>query len=112
MSKFQALVCKYAPWMLVALLCLGLQPSVLGQATSASLTVSIADTTGALIPNVEVVIRNVETNQEQRTNSGTSGSSTFSFLKPGRYALTISKQDFTEVAVNNIALNVGDEKHL
>jgi hypothetical protein len=112
MSKFQALICKYAPWMLVALLCAGIHLSPFAQTNSASLTVSIADTTGAVIPNAEVVIRNVETNQEQRATSGKSGSSTFSFLKPGRYTLTVSKENFADVTIDNILLNIGDDKQL
>lgn len=112
MPKFQALVCKYAPWMLVALLCAGIHLSAFAQASSASLSISIADTTGAVIPNAGVVIRNIDTNQEQRSVSGKSGSAIFPFLKPGHYVLTVSKDKFADIAVGNILLNVGDERQL
>jgi hypothetical protein len=112
MPKFASLARKYAPWMFVALLSLNLQPSARAQASSASLTVSIADTTGAVIPNAGVVVRNMDTNQEQHSVSGKSGSANFSFLKPGHYALTVSKDKFADIAVDNILLNVGDDRQL
>ena len=62
MSKFQALVCKSAPRLLVALVFLGLQPNAFAQTSSGNLTISIADTTGAVVPNAGVVIRNIDTN--------------------------------------------------
>jgi Carboxypeptidase regulatory-like domain len=112
MPKFASLARKYAPCILVAFLSLGLQRSVFAQASSASLTVGIADTTGAVIPDAGVVIRNIDTNQEQRSVSGKTGSASFSFLKPGHYALTVSKDKFADIAVDNIVLNVGDERQL
>jgi len=112
MPNFALLARKYAPWILVALLSVGLRPSALAQASSASLTVGIADTTGAVIPDAGVVIRNMDTNQEQRSVSGKSGSANFSFLKPGHYALTVSKETFADIAVSNILLNVGDQRQL
>jgi hypothetical protein len=112
MSKFRVVVGKYAPWFLVALVSLSLQPDTFAQASSANLTISIADTTGAVVPDAGVVIRNVDTNQEQHSVSGKTGSASFSFLKPGHYALTVSKAKFADIAVDNIVLNVGDEKQL
>jgi Carboxypeptidase regulatory-like domain len=93
-------------------LSLCLQPCVLADAGSASLTVYISDTTGAVIPGATVVIHNMATNQQQRMTSGKSGSAAFSFLKPGHYALTVSKDNFSAISVDNILLNVGDEKQL
>ena len=112
MPKFTSVFREYAPWILVALLSVGLQPNAFSQSSSASLTVDIADTTGAVVPNAGVVIRNMDTNQEQRSASGKSGNATFSFLKPGHYALTVSKDNFADVAVSNIVLNVGVDRHV
>jgi hypothetical protein len=65
-----------------------------------------------MVPTADVVIRNIDTNQEQHAQSGRSGTVTFSFLKPGHYALAVSKKTFADVQVSNIVLNVGDEKKL
>lgn len=81
-------------------------------ASTANLSVSITDGSGALIPQAKLVLRNVDTNQEQVSESGKSGTATFTFLKPGHYTLTVSKAAFAEVVVNRISLNVGDDKRL
>ena len=112
MPKFAVHARKYGPWIMVALLSLCLQPCVLADANSASLTVNISDTTGAVIPDANVVIHNMATNQQQHVTTGKSGNATFSFLRPGHYALTVSKDNFTAISVDNILLNVGDEKQL
>jgi hypothetical protein len=112
MSTLAVLVRRFAPAALVVLTMLALQPRSYADGNSASLSISIADSSGAIIQDADVVIRNVETNQEQHATSGGAGSTNFSFLKPGHYALTVSKEHFAEISVNNIALNIGDDKHL
>ncbi len=112
MSKFEVFIRKFAPVLLIALISIGLQPRVSAQTSSATLSVTISDTSGAMIPDATVVVRNSETNQEQRTVTARSGIGTFSFLKPGHYALTVSKEHFSDIAVDKIVLNVGDEKHV
>jgi Carboxypeptidase regulatory-like domain len=82
------------------------------QTSSANLSVSVADTSGAAIPDADITINNAATNQEQHTISGKSGDVTFSFLKPGHYVLTVSKPQFADISVPNIALNIGDDKRL
>jgi len=80
--------------------------------STASLTVSVMDSSGAVIPGAHLVLRNADTNQEQTNDSGKTGGVTFSFLRPGHYSLTVSKNAFADVVVDRILLNVGDEKHL
>jgi hypothetical protein len=82
------------------------------QSSSASLSVSVNDTTGAALTDAEVILNNSETNQEQHATSGRTGNASFAFLKPGQYALKVSKTQFADVSVGNIVLNVGDDKHL
>jgi hypothetical protein len=74
--------------------------------------VSVNDTTGAALTEAEVILNNSETNQEQHATSGKTGNATFAFLKPGQYALKVSKPQFADVSVGNIVLNVGDAKRL
>jgi hypothetical protein len=88
------------------------EPLCHGQSSSASLSVSVIDTTGAALTDAEVILNNSETNQEQHATSGKTGNATFAFLKPGQYGLKVSKPEFAEVSVGKIVLNVGDEKRL
>lgn len=81
-------------------------------ASTANLSVLLTDASGAQIPQARLVLRNVDTNQEQVAESGKSGVASFSFLKPGHYTLTVSKAAFADVVVNRISLNVGDDKRV
>src|ERR1700733_1405666 len=112
MSYFGLLARRFAPWTLMILLSVDLKPYAIAQVSSASLTLAIADSSGAVVHEAEVVVRNVDTNQEQNSTSNTSGGTTFPFLKPGVYSVVVSKPGFSDVAVNNIRLNVGDQKQL
>jgi hypothetical protein len=112
MSKFEVLVRQCAVWMFVAFLSMSIAPTCGAQASSATLSLSIADTTGAVISDSNVTIRNLDTNQEQQSKSGRTGEVNFSFLKPGRYGLLVTKNGFADVSVDNINLNISDVKQL
>jgi hypothetical protein len=112
MSTLAVLARRFVPGTLVVLTMIVPQSRCYADASSASLSVSITDTSGAVIQEADVVVRNTDTNQEQRLTSGKLGFITFPFLKPGHYALLISKTNFADISVDNILLNVGDDKHL
>jgi hypothetical protein len=110
MPYFGLLARRFAPWMLMILLSIGLQPHAIADVSSAAVTVTITDSSGAVVREAEVLLRNVDTNQEQHSVSGKTGGTTFPFLKPGLYSLVVSKSGFSDVAVNSIRLNVGDQR--
>jgi len=112
MSYFRSLMRTFVHSMLCAVLMCLAPVAAMADPSSASLTVTISDSSGAIVPGAKVKLLNSDTNQEQTLTSGKSGSVTFPFLKPGHYSLVISKQDFAEVNVSNIALNVGDQRQL
>jgi hypothetical protein len=103
---------KLGRWTLLIAFSFGLAPSGYADAESATLSVHIADPSGAVVASAGVMVRNTETNQEQHSSTGNSGTSIFSFLKPGHYALLVTKDGFDKIAVDNITLNVGDDKFL
>jgi hypothetical protein len=80
--------------------------------SSATLSVSVTDATGAIVPGAVLVVRNVATNQTQQLETKDSGSVSFPFLKPGTYQLTVRKSHFADVVVTGLVLNVGDNRHL
>lgn len=82
------------------------------QSSSAALSVSVRDTTGASIAGASLDVRNTTTNQSQLLKSSKTGIADFAFLKPGTYQLTVSKDHFADVVVNNLVLNVGDARRL
>jgi hypothetical protein len=64
---------------------------VFGQSESAAVSGRVTDQQNAVIPNVEVEIRNVDTNSAQVTK--TNGDSIYSFpsLRPGNYVMSVQK---------------------
>jgi hypothetical protein len=61
----------------------------LAQTTSARLTGTVADRSGALIPKVRVTVHNTGTNLTQSTESDGSGTYLFTVLPPGQYSLIL-----------------------
>ena len=57
--------------------------------TSATLTGSIQDASGAVVSGANVSARNVETNQQTTTTSDNEGRYRFPYLRTGVYDLTI-----------------------
>jgi len=103
---------RFAIWMVVIALWTHLPKLVHADSSTANLSVFLSDPSGAIIAGAHLALRNADTNQEQQTDSGKEGAATFTFLKPGRYTLTVSKTSFADVVVDRIVLNVGDERHL
>jgi Carboxypeptidase regulatory-like domain len=107
-----ALARKPALWLIIVFLSFCATPRSVADASSAMLSLEITDVSGAVIQDATVALRNIATNQEQRGITGKSGITTFPFLKPGHYDLVVSKPSFADIVVNNITLNVGDDKQL
>ena len=112
MPKIEGTFLRFAVWITVLALWTYLPMLAHADSSTANLSVSVSDSSGAVIPGAHLRLRNSDTNQEQQANSGKEGSATFSFLKPGRYSLTVSKNAFADVVVEHIVLNVGDDKRL
>ena len=64
--------------------------SVLGQDVSATITGSIKDPSGAVVPGARVTVTNLDTNISKSTTTGSSGDYLVPLLRPGRYSLTVS----------------------
>lgn len=62
------------------------------------------DPTGALVPGVSVVARNVQTNIEHRTTTNVRGQYEVINLNPGRYEVTAEASGFKRFVVSNILL--------
>lgn len=103
---------RSAVWMLLALISTCSCGLALADSGTANLSVSVTDSSGAVIEGALLTLRNTDTNQQQQTESSNAGGAVFPFLKPGHYTLTISKSAFADVIIGHILLNVGDDKRL
>src|SRR5260370_29206504 len=96
------------PWAALLLLA-ALTPScMVGQSESASVSGRVTDQQNAVIPNVEVEIRNVDTNSTEITKTNGEGIYSFPSLKPGNYVMSVRKEQFQTVSVTGITLHVQD----
>jgi hypothetical protein len=85
---------------------------VIAQMNLATLSGSVVDHDGALIPGAHITARNTATGVERTVESGKEGSFRLLDLSPGTYNITAVHPGFEQVEISNVPLNIGDEKSL
>jgi hypothetical protein len=86
--------------------------SVFGQAATATLTGTVIDEKGAVIPGASVTIVNVNTQASRQATTSGEGYFVFPLLQPSNYKVSVEGQGFSPVQINDVVLNVGDQKSL
>src|SRR6266536_2405113 len=95
------------------LLLFGASPfAVHGQSASATLSGTIVDERGAVIPGAQVTVTNPATTLERQVVTNESGFFTVPLLPPATYTVSVQSTGFAPVKVLNVVLNVGDQKAL
>src|SRR6266536_272061 len=82
------------------------------QSASATLSGTVADENGAVVPSANVMVINVATGLQRNVTTNDQGGYTFPLLPPGTYQVTAQRDGFSPVRVENVVLNVGDQKAL
>lgn len=77
-----------------------------GGATS-SITGSVHDSSGGVLPGADVVVKNVATTAESRTVSSEQGTFTIPALNAGTITVTVTLMGFKTVVLENVVLNAG-----
>ncbi len=67
----------------------------------------VSDSSGAVVPDVSVVLTNVGTGVSQSTKTDSVGVYDFPFVQPGTYKLTFTKSGFTTLTQSGITTHVG-----
>lgn len=80
---------------------------VVAQSGVASLTGSVTDKSGAVVPNASVTLKNNGTNQTQTATTNAAGQYTFSRVSPGNYTLTVKAPNFSTTSIPNLQVFVG-----
>ncbi len=79
-----------------------------GQVTAtASLTGTILDKSGAVVPGAQITVTNKSTGDTRTTTSGSNGLYRFDLLAVGTYNMEIKKAGFATYNVSNIVLYIG-----
>jgi hypothetical protein len=82
--------------------------AAMGQTTGAgTITGTLTDPNGGVIPNAMVVLRNTDTGTERPIATSAAGIYVAQFLPPGHYEITASKTGFARVVRTDLTLQVG-----
>src|ERR687885_573354 len=79
-----------------------------GQGTSATLSGTISDPQGAVIPGAAVTIKNTDTGQQRQVQSNESGNYHAVGLAPGNYEVRVERQGFN-AELRKLQLTVAEE---
>jgi hypothetical protein len=93
---------------LIGLLC----GSLYAQNTTGTLTGSVADPSGAVIPGATVVMKNQLSGDERRTVTNNDGFFSISGVQVGDYSVLITAQGFEKFKQTNIHFDAGDSRTL
>jgi hypothetical protein len=77
----------------------------MAQTTTARLTGTVHDSSGASIPNAKVTLVNAGTKVPTETTSNPSGDYVLAALQPGNYALTVEAKGFRKAVIESISLD-------
>src|SRR2546421_7949412 len=72
----------------------------------------VVDTSGAVLPGVDVEIRNVDTNLVRTLTTDRDGRFVALQLPPGRYTITVKLSGFATLVHDNVLVTVGDTVRL
>src|SRR5260370_20844089 len=99
----------------LALVALGLAVSpfpLFAQVTGATLSGTITDASGAVVPGAQVIIANLSTEVTRKSLTQTDGLYSAPNLPPGSYGVTVSARGFATVTRKGITVNVGGNQIL
>jgi len=78
----------------------------LGQTSTATLTGIVEDSTGAVLPNVTVSVRNTDQNTTQFTRTNETGTYVLPVLNPGNYSVTAESPGFKRFVREGVGLRL------
>src|ERR1700686_2229105 len=98
-------------FLLLSLAVLSLSAASLAQELAATLTGTVTDASGAVVPNASVVVHSNDTGADVRTMTASStGDFNITNIPAGRYTVTVKSEGFQTFAASDVILNVA-EKH-
>src|SRR5258708_3363139 len=83
-----------------------------GQSTTATLSGTVEDEKGAVIPGANVTVINSATGLLRETTTNGAGYFVVPLLSPSSYKVRVERTGFAVVEVPSVVLNIGDQKAL
>src|SRR5215469_18967021 len=87
-------------------------PLMKAQSTTATLSGTVVDPSGAAVADVTVIAINSATAAKRAVMTNPQGDFSVALLPPGKYELRASKSGFARIEIPNITLNTNDERTL
>jgi len=81
-------------------------PMVHGQVDEGSITGTVTDTSGAVVPNAQVTLLNTDQGITLETRTNNNGGYTFSPVRIGHYTVTVTAQGFAKTTQKNLTVSV------
>ena len=94
------------------IVCILLPPYATAQVSGATLTGTVSDSSGAVLANVQVSIKNEETGEVRSVTVDSAGLYSAPNLLPGKYDITATANGFSTSVQNGITLTVGEQQVL
>jgi hypothetical protein len=85
-------------------------PAMFAQSTSATLDGTVVDQSGAVVPDTRVSLFNSATGLRRQVTTNKDGAFVFPLLPPATYTITAQHDGFSAVQMDNIILNVNDQR--
>jgi hypothetical protein len=82
------------------------------QSTTATLSGTVIDQNGAIVPGAEITIVNTATSLQREVTSDEQGAFVVPLLSPGAYQVRVRREGFSPLEIPGVVLNVGDQKSL
>src|SRR6266542_80656 len=83
-----------------------------GQSATATLSGTVVDQNGAVLPSAEITVENISTALKRQATTNDQGDFTIVLLPPATYTVTAQRTGFAPLRIENVVLNVGDQKAL
>lgn len=92
----------------IVVVCLAITPLMVFAQSATGVTGVVTDSSGSLMPGVEVKLKDTKTSREQTTTTNEQGVYAFNNIQPGAgYTLSFTKQGFQTYSINEVQLSVG-----
>jgi hypothetical protein len=79
------------------------------QSSTATLSGTVEDQKGALIPGASIALINADQGSQRLATTSSEGTFVFPLLPPGKYSVTATREGFGPVEIRDVALNVNDQ---
>jgi len=74
---------------------------------SGEVTGTVADPSGAFVPNVTVTLKSADSGNTVTTTTGESGNYRFALLRPGQYSVSVAVEGFEHVTISSVTVSLG-----